>query len=134
MRHRFGYLNGLGNPEDCILDNNITINLKKWKEFINDCCKKYKLFDEFNGFDFHGDRDRFIFGIEPTYKWDKLLIIEFDFNNRENSSIKTGVAFGYYGSSCVCETKKYNEYKRRSKFVQFIDKWYDFIKEEIQEK
>lgn len=123
--------NGLGNPEPCKLDNNITIDTKAWGAFCDDFCDKYKLICEWEGYDFHCDPNAFYVGIEPTYMYDKLLIVKFDLDDKNKSSITTGVAFGAYGTNCVSKTSVYGDYKRASKFTRFIDQWYDFVKTTI---
>lgn len=132
MYHRLCNFNGLGNPSDCILDNNIKIDKEKWNCFCDDFCNTYKLINDYEGFDFHYDEQSFIVGIEPTYMYDELLIIKFDLNNKNNSSITTGIAWGEYGTRWCAKTSAYGKYKRKSKFTAFIDKWYDFVKKTLQ--
>ena len=105
MRHRMIDLTGLGNPEPCKLDNNITITKETG----------------------------FYFGIEPTYQYDDKQIIYIDFSSKELCSIEQGRAFGPYGSQCLSKTKVYKDYKLNSKFIRFIDKWYSPLLEKLKE-
>lgn len=120
---------GLGNPEPCTLNNNYILDKDKWQKFLKDFSAKYSLIQEFGRFDFRYDPGSFAVGIEPTYMYDKLLIIKFDLTDKKNCSLTKGVAFGAYGSDKVTETRFYKDYKRKSKFTVFIDKWYKFVKE-----
>lgn len=128
MRHRICNLTGFGSSEPIRLDNNINIHKNEfWNEFLKDVQLNFKTIDKYEGFDFHITSNSFTFGIEPSYKFDDLQIIHFDFNNKQNCYIEQGRAWGYYGSHCVTKTKKYSEYKNKSKFIRFIDKWFDLI-------
>lgn len=128
MRHRICNLTGFGNSEPIKLDNNIDISKSSfWDGFLKDAQLNFKTIDEYEGFDFHITNNGFTFGIEPSYQLDSLQIIHFDFNNKQDCYLEQGVAFGVYGSRCVTKIKKYSEYKTRSKFIRFIDKWFDLI-------
>lgn len=39
----------------------------------------------------------------------------------------SGKAWGPYGSGLVIKEKYYSEYKRKSKFVKFVDKWHNVL-------
>lgn len=132
MYHRFCKDNGLGNPEPCKLDNNITIDKDKWSAFCNDFCAKYKLIDDWGGFDFHYEESAFLVGIEPTYMNDELLIIKFDLDDKNKSSITMGVALGEYGTRCDFKTYLYADCEQNSTFTDFIDRWYDFVKDNLR--
>lgn len=132
MRHRILGFNGLGNPEPMILNNNKKIEKSDfWDAFLEDAIKNFKTISEYGGFDFQITEDSFIFGIEPSYEGDDLQIIGFNFKDKNSSYIRQGHSFGAYGSNIVSKYKFYGDYKRKSKFVKFIDKWYDKILEEI---
>lgn len=117
---------GLGNPNKPILDNNIKFN-KKLKKFADDFIDNFKLIKKYNGFNYSLYNNQFRLGIEPMYMYDELEIICFDLENKGNCWWRKGIAFGAYGSRVVSTYRFYGDYKRKSKFVKFIDKWYDII-------
>lgn len=75
----------------------------------------------------------FVLGLEPSYQWDKLLVFQFDFENKDNSAALYGTAFGPYGSSIAIKKKQLKDYKRKSKFTNFINEWYNLLKEALYE-
>lgn len=128
MRHRLASITGIGGGEPVMLDNNFELKKNEfWDKFLEDAQLNFKTIDEYEGFDFHLDEQAFTFGIEPSYKFDKLQIIHIDFKNKQDCYIQQGIAFGYYGSKIVCKIKRYGEYTRKTKFIRFIDKWYKQI-------
>lgn len=132
MRHRIMGFNGLGNPDPVILDNNKKIEKSAfWDEFLEDAINNFKTIAEYGGFDFHVAQDRFMFGIEPSYEGDDIQIIQFNFKDKGFSCIEQGRSFGAYGSDIVSKFRYYGDYKNRTKFVKFIDKWYDRLSEEV---
>lgn len=134
MRHRMFGFNGLGNPEPAILNNNGQINKSKfWDEFLDDAIKNFKTIAEYGGFDFQVAEDRFMFGIEPSYEGDDIQIIQFNFKDKSLSCIEQGRAFGAYGSDIVSKFRYYGDYVNKSKFVRFIDKWYDRLSQEVEQ-
>ena len=63
------------------------------------------------------------FGVEPTYQYDKLKVINIH-RTKKNSTFVTGIARGTYGSQ-IAETKYvYKNYTRDCKFIRFVDKWH----------
>ena len=121
MRHRIGMAGctGLGNPNPCILDNKGTLNTIQTEvadEFI-------KIYNEGWGCDYGIGENYFMLGIEPSYMGDDLTILLLH-KNKNNSSLQTGRAFGYYGSGIRSRTKYYKEYKYNSKFKKFVDKFH----------
>ena len=134
MRHRIcNMFTGMGNSEPVKLDNNVKLKNKKfWDCFLEDVMKNFKTMKEFKGFDFHLSENGFKFGIEPAYQYDDLQIIYFDFNNKDVCYLHQGRAFGFYGSRVVHTLKCYYEYKLKSKFIRFVDKWYEHIKTECK--
>ncbi len=62
-------------------------------------------------------------GYEPNYSGERLFVITFSPNKNE-CSITRGKSFGAYGSQILSKTSYYKDYKRKSKFTKFIDKWY----------
>lgn len=68
------------------------------------------------------------FGIEPAYMYDPLYTITFDLENKDNCALEKGISFGDYGSNVLSTEKLYKDYKKKSKFIKLIDKWYDEIK------
>jgi hypothetical protein len=120
MRYRICPNNGLGTSEKPILNNKGQIN----KDFADDAINQY--FENWGGFDFEINDESIAIGIEPTYYNDPLKIITIA-NKKENSNIRTGISFGHYGSNVVSKSKSYKDYKNKSKFVKFIDKWHPIL-------
>lgn len=117
MRHRMVSGTGLGNPEPAQLTNKGTIN----KEFADEAIEAYFYREE--GFDFNVSKEAVTIGIEPSYQYDSLLIVHID-KDKSKSYIQRGKAWGPYGSQVVKSTKIYGDYKNKSKFVKFVDKWH----------
>jgi hypothetical protein len=115
---------GLGNPSPPIMNNewseneNINNFLKNMGEEAIDL-----YFKDLEGFDFQIDDESITIGFEPAYKYDKLKVLHFD-KNKDDCYYQTGIAFGYYGSGICSKTKFYRDYKKASKFKNFINKWY----------
>ena len=123
MRHRIGNIGsytGLGNPTPEILDNSGEISLTI-KEMLNEAINLY--FQYWEGCDYQINKDEIKFGIEPAYMYEDLKIICIK-KEKKCSYIKTGRAFGLYGSGIRSTTKFYEDYKYNCKFKKFIDKWY----------
>lgn len=134
MQHRISYMLGLGSPERPKLNNNITIPKDEfWTKFLVDCIDNFGPIAEYKGFDLHLSEIGFLFGIEPSYQYDDVLIIGIMFSAKQNCFIERGTAFGSYGSKQLTKIKVYADYKRKSKFTKFIDKWYDPLIEKLQE-
>lgn len=150
MRHRFGLASctglGRGPGSDFGLDNDYSGFNKEQelvlgqvaKDFITQFDSKetdYKLGGyevcDFGWID--GARTVLGVGLEPSYQWDKMLVFQFDFEDKCNCLILTGTAFGPYGSDIALKMKYYKDYKRKSKLIKFIDKWYDKLKEVMYE-
>ena len=53
-----------------------------------------------------------------------FTIIDINLNNKEMSKVITGF---FYKSKC----KYYKDYKTKSKYKSFIDKWYNILKEQL---
>ena len=128
MRHRIGGQNtGLGNPNPEILEN-------KWSkdERLNKVLKAmFKeviplYFSKWGGVDFKIRENRIEFGIEPAYQYEKLLFITIDRNINE-SRYTSGIAWGAWGSELAIKERYYGDYKYKSKFCKFIDKWHKKI-------
>ncbi len=83
-------------------------------------------------FDYHLAEHGFYFGIEPSYIMDEMLIVYINFHNITSCSIERGIALGFYGSNVVSKIKTYRQYERKSKFIRFIDKWYEPIIAELK--
>ena len=116
MRHRICNILGLGNPDPELLDNKGNLN----KEFADAVLATY--FKD-TGFDFHIDEEAVQVGIEPAYQYGKLRIITIH-KDKSKSFHRSGKSWGGYGSKLVSTTKTYAEYKRRRKFVKFVDEWH----------
>lgn len=72
-----------------------------------------------------GSRDVRV-GIEPSYMYQRLKMITIE-ENKVWSSIVTGYAWGAWGSDIRKTEKYYKEYKTKSKFVRFVDKWHKIL-------
>lgn len=118
MRHRIVTNTGLGNPDPVLLDNKGTF---VWNDLANDAIDKY--FQRYEGFDYQLNKHFIAIGYEPAYEGEtlKIICIHKDINK---SYIKTGKACGAYGSGITATTKYYGDYKYKSKFVKFIDRWH----------
>lgn len=128
MRRRLGGEGtGLGNPDPQVMDGRSTGD-KTRDALINTCAKDcYKTFFRGTKLDYACDAGanswEVRLGIEPSYKdWPlKLIVIS---SEKRRSYIQTGIARGWYGSSWQATKTFYQNYKYRSKFVRFIDKWH----------
>jgi len=118
MRHRIigNIKTGPGNPDAELMDNKGNLD----KELVKGAIKLY--FSKWGGFDFKIREDGTLIGIEPAYQYERLKVI-FIGKKKENSYIEQGVAWGDYGSEIVSARKYYRDYKKKCKFVRFIDKF-----------
>lgn len=134
MRHRLASSIGIGNPEpEILLNNNIKLEQSEfWDDFYHDLVNACYEMKDLEGFDFQVNDDSFLVGVEPAYKYDRLCLIKFDFEDKNKSHIQTGISFGPYGSQIVSRMRLYGDYKKKSKFVKFIDKWYLLLKEKLK--
>lgn len=123
MKHRISNVTGFGANAEVLLDNKGEIN----KDFADDAINKF--FAEWEGFDFTAQNNIVSVGIEPTYQYDKLRIVTIN-KDKNHSTYTTGKSFGPYGSQVVSRTKIYSEYKRKSKFIKFVDKWHSILFQE----
>ena len=108
---------GLGNPDPPILNNMGALQLN----FAEDAINTY--FNDQHGCDFSVTDDCVMIGIEPAYQYEKLKIIAID-RDKGHSYIRTGYAFGGYGSQLVSKKKHYKDYTNNCKFIKFVDKWH----------
>ena len=124
MRYRICNLStGLGNPSKELL-NNEGILTPQLKAMLDEAIELY--FKKWGGCDFSIKENYIDFGIEPAYMYQDLKIISI--NQRKGCSyIRTGRAFGGYGSGIRATTKVYADYKNDCKFTRFIDKWHSLI-------
>ena len=134
MYHRISTNTGFGNSFPCELDNNVKLEqCQFWDSFLEDCKNNFKVIENYNGFDLSLSKEVFAFGIEPSYKYDDLQIIYIDLNDKGGCAIREGRAWGYYGSHTLTKIRFYRDYKKRSKFIRFIDKWYDKLVDKLKE-
>lgn len=117
MRHRIGGVNGFGNPDRPLLDNKGILNAAFADDVLNGYFKKWE------GFDYEITEDRISVGLEPAYAGEPLKIICIC-KRKEASYIRTGHAFGMYGSGIRSKYRFYEDYKYNSKFKKFVDKWH----------
>ena len=120
MRHRMVSGTGMGNPDPVLLDNQGSLP----EVFAQEALEQY--FPKEEGFDFKMTDDLVNIGIEPAYQYEQLKIISIN-KNKEDSYIMYGKAWGPYGSGIVRRVRHYKEYKHKSKFIRFIDKWHKEI-------
>lgn len=130
MRHRIGNARtGLGNSNPEILDNNGNLEKSEfWDRFQEDLSEILSLVKEYSGFDFYIGETEFNVGIEPAYAGERLQIIHFDFVDKNSCYKRTGFAFGLYGTGIRETYTFYGNYTYKSKFIKFIDKYYDDLK------
>jgi len=128
MRHRMGVggITGFGNPRQARLRNNKQFLTKEIKQFCKDSLKEY--FSKDGWLDFDIEENRITVGQEPAYMYEHLNILCLQ-KEKGNSFFQTGIAWGGYGSSIAITTKFYKNYKYKSKFIRFIDKWHKIIYE-----
>lgn len=116
MRHRIVSGTGLGNPDPVRLNNKGRLN----KKFAEAVAEAY--FDH-EGFDYEVTPHSVKVGVEPSYQYEPLKIIEIN-KIKAKSKITQGKSFGGYGSQVVSSSRIYSEYKYRSKFIKFVDAWH----------
>lgn len=81
---------------------------------------------DYKGVDAQVDEEEVSAGIEPSYMYDPLKIITLR-KEKKMSEIKTGFCFGPWGSGVRMKSFMYCEYKKKSKFVKFVDKWHSIL-------
>jgi hypothetical protein len=130
MRHQIGHAaaTGLGNPAPELVSGRSTGDRKR-DALINDAAKDcYGSF----GFKQHGycdageDGHEVRLGVEPAYQYEDLKVIIIS-KEKDYSRIITGRPWGPWGSQVASTIREYGDYKRRSKFVRFIDKWHPLL-------
>lgn len=131
MRHRIIQGISIGGNSEPELLNNEWSNNNKLNEILKECFYEgidtFKFLKELNGCDFNISNNEIKFGYEPAYMNEQLFIICINLENKESSYIKRGKAWGVYGSGIASTTKYYEDYKNKSKFVNFVDKWHEKI-------
>jgi len=127
MRHRIGIASwtGLGNPSKELMDNRgkLTPNMKK---MFREAWKNFPLMKKRQGCDYQIKKDEIRFGIEPAYMYNPVEMITLR-KDKKYSSKLLGYSWGAYGSGIAGTTRYYKDYKYKSKFVRFIDKWHKII-------
>jgi len=63
-------------------------------------------------------------GIVPAYQYEYLKIV-YIAPEKENSYIENGRAWGSYGSQIGSTLRYYKDYKKKSKFIRFVDRWHE---------
>jgi hypothetical protein len=125
-------ITGLGSSSQDLLNNQWTDN-EDFNNILKQCFEEaidtFKPINEFGGLDFAIDGHMIRFGFEPTYMHEHLYIININLEDKTCSYIKTGIAWGAYGSDIAANIKFYSSYKNKGKFVKFIDKWFPILKE-----
>lgn len=144
MRHTIGANVGFTTNETKFEMNNELSKNEKLNEKAKKCCKdawtKFRVLKNYQGNDFgfvYNKKEEivgFVFGIEPSYQYDELQIIKFDFADKNKCCLLEGKAWGVWGSNVVKKSKLYGQYKRNCTFKNFIDKWFDEFIEVLEEK
>lgn len=131
MKHRVNSELCLGIPSEAILDNKWTKDVE-YNCLLADCRKdaidSFKTLAKLGFVDFGISKDEIKLGFEPSYKYEPLFVIAINLNNKEDSYIERGKAWGYYGSNIVSKKKFYRDFKKKIKFIRFVDKWFEVMK------
>ena len=143
MRYRIGGINtGLGRNigTDFNLDNKEEGLTKEQLDLADEIAKQYLkefaywyedgMIEEGYSADFGFDtQNRFFVGWEPSYMYDPLNVVCFDLENKNESFRMWGTAKGAYGTDIDYSLKHYKDYKKKTNYIKFIDKYYDKLKE-----
>jgi len=119
---------GLGNPSPCKLDGKKTedpildrlisiVSEEAYAEFFKDTPMDLGFVDAQ-----HRD-DEITMGVEATYQGENLKILCIH-REKGYSYLETGHAWGLWGSDITSTRRYYKDYKRRSKFIKFVDRWH----------
>ena len=127
MRHRIVTGTGLGNPAREMIDGRETKN-KKLNALIKESCKEAHdlFFKKFGYCDAQHRHEEIKIGVEPAYQGEELKIIAIN-KEKHHSFFETGYAFGLYGSGIRATKKYFSDYKKKNKFVKFIEKWHPIL-------
>ena len=125
MRHRMGIagITGLGNSDSVLLNNKGKL-IKEHKSMMKEAMDLWKPLEY--GVDYQFIETGIAFGREPTYQYEQLFIIYIS-RNKGKSYVQTGKSFGDYGSGIRSKFQLYGDYKYKSKFVRFVDRWHNKI-------
>ena len=113
-------MTGLGNPDKELLSNKGELT-PIVKAMAKEATELY--FEKWCGCDYDIGEDYVMLGCEPAYQFEDLKIILIR-RNIGNSFLRTGRAFGGYGSGIRSITRFYSDYKRNGKFKKFVDRWH----------
>ena len=128
MKHRIGGQNtGLGGNSVTQISGKNSSNLPDslFVEIADDCYDVFS-FEQFGRCEAGFDGNEARFGVEATYQFDPIKIILIHKNKQESKYI-TGRAVEAWASRCIYKIKEYADYKNKSKFVKFVDKWHSRI-------
>lgn len=122
MRHRIGIgaRTGLGNPSKELLSGKGELALAA-KDMAKEAIRLY--FKKWGGCDYEAGGDEVKLGVEPAYQFEDLKIICIR-RDKGKSYLRTGRAFGMYGSGIRSRYKFYSDCKRKAKFKRFVDRWH----------
>jgi hypothetical protein len=127
MRRRIGDAGatGLGNPVPELISGRSTGDEQR-ENLIRAAAKEcYETFGfkQYGYCDAGEEGNEVRLGVEPAYQYEhlKLIIVA---REKDCSRFITGRAWGAWGSEIASTMREYGDYKRRSKFVRFIDKWH----------
>jgi len=101
---------------------------KERDALIRECSKDaFVLFFESFGYcDAGVDGNEIRIGIEPAYQFEPLKVIVLTPDINECAFI-TGRAVGLWASAVISKIKMFCDYKNKSKFVRFIEKWHPIL-------
>ena len=143
MRHRIGCAVNIGIGRSVgsafNLDNNYERLTKEQEKLVSEICKEflinfaswyYEGIEKECSADFGYDEEGYFYiGWEPSYQYDPLNMLCFDLNDKGKSFRVYGTSFGPYGTQIASKFRYYKDYKRKNKYLKFVDKYFDKLKE-----
>lgn len=127
MRHRIGIgaWTGLGNPSAEMMPNQGKLT-PKIKKMMKEAWQTFPLMKERQGCDYKITDEEIKFGIEPAYMYNPVEMVTIRKDKKYSSKLR-GYSWGAYGSGIAGTTRYYHQYKYKSKFIRFIDKWHPVL-------
>ena len=78
------------------------------------------------GLDYQLEEDGILIGNEPAYQYEHLDVL-FLCQDKNKSYREKGIAWGSYGSDIAKTRRYYSDYKYKTKFTKFVDRWHNLI-------